>query len=114
MGVATIVPSILFIELLLTICVVNSTATKYWPRDLKEMSCKQRYQSNPSEGLHIRHKWHVDHISICSILDNTIQHGLAVAMSFLNLNDAYGYLMHCLIHDILHHSVEPLLTPGHP
>ena len=68
-GVATIVPSILFIELILSICVVNSTSTKYWPRDLKEMSCKTTlliqpfrrasYQAQMACGphLHLYHSW---------------------------------------------------------
>ena len=44
----------------------------------------------------------VEHIlSICSILDNTIQHGLPLAMSFLDLKNAFGSISHSLIHDIL-------------
>ena len=44
----------------------------------------------------------VEHIlSICSILDNAIQHGLPLAMSFLDLKNAFGSISHSLIHDIL-------------
>ena len=46
----------------------------------------------------------VEHIfSICSILDKAIQHGLPLAMSFLNLRNAFGSESHLLIRDILHH-----------
>ena len=46
----------------------------------------------------------MEHIfSICSILDNAIQHGLPLAMSFLDLRNAFGSVSHLLIRDILHH-----------
>ena len=44
----------------------------------------------------------VEHIfSICSILDNAIQHELPLAMSFLDLKNAFGSISHSLMHDIL-------------
>jgi hypothetical protein len=46
----------------------------------------------------------MEHIfSICSILDNAIQHGSPLAMSFLDLKNAFGSVSHLLIHDMLHH-----------
>ena len=51
----------------------------------------------------------VEHIfSICSILDDAIQHGLPLAMPFLNLSNAFGSVSHCLIHNILHHIQLPV------
>ena len=50
----------------------------------------------------------VEHIfAICSILDNAIQHGLPLAMSFLDLSNAFGSVSHLLIRDILHHIQLP-------
>ena len=50
----------------------------------------------------------VEHIfSICSILDNAIQHGLPLAISFLDLRNTFGSIAHNLIKDILHHIQLP-------
>ena len=50
----------------------------------------------------------VEHIfSICSILDNAIQHGLPLAMSFLDLRNAFGSVSHLLIRDIFHYVQLP-------
>ena len=50
----------------------------------------------------------VEHIfSLCSILDNAVQHNLPLAMSFLDLQNAFGLVAHGLIHDILHHVQLP-------
>ena len=73
------------------------------------LSARKCYcRSLPPEKLPIWDKWHCrTHLLYLFKLDNAIQHGLLLAISFLDLRNAFGSVAHNLIKDILHHIQLP-------